>query len=77
MTTRQLRVLRELACFGDWARPLDIGGGTRSHHSATLTQLVRLGYAERKDRGIAIHFSRASFLYRITAEGCGVLNHPP
>ena len=48
ISSRQLDVLRALARFGDWARPMDIGGRDGSHHSAALSQLARHGLADRK-----------------------------
>ena len=44
----QLDVLRSLAAYGDWARPMDIGARDGSHHSGTLSQLARHGLVERK-----------------------------
>ena len=48
ISDRQHDVLGSLAAYGDWARPMDVGGRDGSHHSATLAQLARQGLAERK-----------------------------
>jgi hypothetical protein len=47
LTDRQLDVLEDLACHGEWARPMDIGGRDASHHSITLKALANRGFAER------------------------------
>ena len=52
---------------GEWARPMDVGGHNRSHHSATLAKLVRLGLAERRQR--SAWMSRGSWIYRATPAG--------
>lgn len=63
MTDRQFGVLRDL----DDERfmcPMDVGGRDESHHSETLRQCVRRGWAERQTRG-----SSRSFQYRRTPAG--------
>ena len=47
MTERQYTVLRLLDDV-EWKRPMDVGGRNESHHSTTLAQLARAGFAERK-----------------------------
>lgn len=46
-----------------WWRPMDLGGHDGSHHSRTLAKLVRLGLAERRQRG-ALCATRGSWEYR-------------
>jgi hypothetical protein len=48
LSDRSLDVLDALAVYGDWARPMDIGGRDGSHHSVTLSLLSRRQLAERK-----------------------------
>lgn len=65
LTERETEVLNELRSwnYGErWARPMDVGGSNGSHHSATLAKLVRLGYAESKQR--SAWMSRGSKVYR-------------
>lgn len=65
LTERDAFVLQDLRAWPyrqGWARPLDLGGSTRSHHSATLAKLVRLGYAESTQR--RSWGSRGSKVYR-------------
>lgn len=70
-----------------WARPLDIGGGSGSNHSALLLMLVRHGFAESKQRGsdkieteanvipepILGQRAKGSKLYRVTQKGVDAL----
>lgn len=64
LTERDKGVLATLREFPqEWLRPMDVGGSCRSHHSATLAKLVRLGYAESKQR--MPWGSRGSKVYRI------------
>ena len=55
-----------------WVRPMDIGGRNGSHHSATLSRLVKLGFAEERRRCCsvigALGSSRAGKLYRYRAK---------
>ena len=54
LTKRELDVLSELegACRdGSWVTAMFCGGSTSSHHAATLTKLVRCGYAEASKNG--------------------------
>ena len=73
LTDRQTEVLIELESFCRlnneyaWARPLDLGGRSRSHHSATLGQLEKKGLVKTKPR--PKHMTRPSKHYRITDEG--------
>ena len=55
-----------------WVRPLDVGGGTRSHHSAILARLTEKGLAMRRQRS-PLAGSRGSWEYRITPEGLALL----
>lgn len=67
LNERDQEVLNDLRAwlYGNrWARPMDLGGGSGSHHSATLAKLVRLGYAESKQRGTLAFNSRGSKVYR-------------
>jgi len=75
LTERDLEVLGELeaACRNyqqvtgeDWVQPIDCGGTNSSHHSYTLSKLVRKGLAERRRRG---GYSRGSWSYRINDAG--------
>lgn len=47
LTERQRELLAELP-YDAWVRPMDVGGHSGSHHSATLRQLVLKGYAQRR-----------------------------
>ena len=59
-----LRVLELTQQTGQyWARPMDVGGYDGSHHSRTLAKLVKLGLAERRQRG-ALCAIRGSWEYR-------------
>jgi hypothetical protein len=46
-----------------WWRPMDLGGHDGSHHSRTLAKLVKLGLAERRQRG-SLTGIRGSWEYR-------------
>lgn len=52
LSPKQKDVLDSLASYGgrkrEWARPMDIGARDGSHHSATLTGLVKHGLVARK-----------------------------
>lgn len=56
----RVRVLSELerelleSLTDEWVRPMDVGGTDGSHHSATLTRLVRYGLAERKRHYVGV-----------------------
>ena len=63
---REEEVLREMRGCG-WVRPLDVGGHSRSYHSATLARLYRLGVVERRRRN-ASGYARPSYLYRLTPD---------
>ncbi len=72
LTERDLSTLRDLTpSYSDeprrWERPLDLGGGSRSHHSATLTKLEKRGLAESIQRSGPS--SRGSKQYRVTDAG--------
>lgn len=59
-----LRMLEHTQQLGEcWWRPMDVGGSDGSHHSRTLAKLVRLGLAERRQRG-ALCKMRGSWEYR-------------
>lgn len=75
LTKRQRDALEHLAVarricpsWGGWLTPMFCGGTDASHHSATLTELVKNNLAERKLRG-----SNRSYMYRITSAGRGSL----
>lgn len=73
LTARDLETLGNLApTYSDdprqWLRPLDIGGGSRSHHSGTLAKLEKRGLAESRQRS-SWGSSRGSKEYRITDAG--------
>lgn len=54
---REKQILANLRWFsrnGEWARAMDVGGRTGSHHSKTLSKLVRMGYAESRRRHVSI-----------------------
>lgn len=70
-------VLRGLAHYADlsgvepdsrWARPLDIGGHSRSRHSYILSKLIRWGLVEARQRS-PLAGRRGSKEYRITDQG--------
>ena len=72
LTERDLATLSDLApTYLDspraWYRPLDLGGGSRPHHSATLAKLEKRGLAESRQRSALM--SRGSKVYRITDAG--------
>lgn len=57
LSARDNEVLDELKHWKynkGWARPMDVGGRDCSHHSRTLSKLVRLGYAEARRRCVSI-----------------------
>ena len=64
--TRERELLIEMRGRG-WFRPLDLGGHNGSHHSYTLTRLVKKGLVERKQR--SSHQSRPSYVYRALEAG--------
>lgn len=51
-----------------WARPMDVGGSSNSHHSCTLGKLVRYGYVETMQRR-SLPSTRGSRGYKITLKG--------
>lgn len=72
LTERDLDVLRALdeherSGLGA-ARPLDIGGSSGSHHSATLAKLVERGLVERSRRNLT-DTSRPAYRYVLTDWG--------
>ena len=79
MRDREADVLRglkaldtcDLTAGGGWARPLDIGGFSNSHHSTTLRRMIPKGWVEATEtRG------REGKRYRITEKGVTALqNH--
>ena len=79
LTERQHDVLESLFGFRGrshitrrtWARPLDVGGHSRSHHSATLNQLVAKGLVELREQ--PIHMMRPPKYYRINRAGVEAL----
>ncbi len=50
----------------EWVRPMDLGGCSRSRHSALLAQLARQGFVESKVRSTG---ERGLKLYRLTSAG--------
>jgi DNA-binding MarR family transcriptional regulator len=70
LSGRELQVLADLRDFrgGGWARPMDVGGRSRSWHSRVLKGLVEKGLVERRERSAWLSL-RGSWVYRITAEG--------
>jgi len=66
LTSYQLETLDTLRVFGEWARPMDVGGKDGTHHTHTLKSLAKKGLAERKGERFYV---RAAYRYRITAEG--------
>ena len=82
LTERELDVLASLRDDNDgrtdlaakgynlsrWSRPLDVGGGSGSHHSATLARLAAKGLTERRQRS-ALSGRRGSWEYRISELG--------
>lgn len=61
---------------GYWAAPMDFGGTNGSHHSATATQLAKLGLVERYKNGRINTFNsrnKSSCCYRISAAGLAAL----
>lgn len=66
LTQRQHDLLKDIRYSGHtWHRPMDLGGGDSSDHSAVLNQLTRKGLVQRKLRV----GSRRSYLYAITDAG--------
>lgn len=83
LTERQVDLLGALIAFhknmagcegweNQGAKPLDLGGRNGSHHSATLNQLVRKGYA-RRDRKVLKNGCRPGCYYWVTPAGVGAL----
>ena len=66
LTTRQRDLLYHQLPDAFWCTPMMLGGTDRSHHSQTLTQLVRKGLAERRLRG---GHTRSAWEYRRTPAG--------
>jgi hypothetical protein len=62
---------RESRCPMEWARPLDIGGGSNSDHSPRLSKLERYGMVESRQR--SAHMTRGSKQYRITDAGVAAI----
>lgn len=78
LTDRDGELLNELEYFNDsengrGARPLDLGGSNRSHHSGTLAKLAKRGLVVKKNWALGEdgrrHGDRGSCLYRITDAG--------
>jgi hypothetical protein len=72
LTTRQRDLLYHQLSDRAWYTPMLMGGTDRSHHSATLTQLVRKGLAERSPRG---GHTRNVWQYRRTRAGKKAVRH--
>lgn len=75
-TDNERTVLYELSYWyrkGDkrGVRPLDIGGRNGSHHSYTLTKLVKRGLVSRAQR--SAFGGRGSFRYKLTDAGAAAL----
>lgn len=72
LTETQHDVLINFCCAGfgvnEWVRPMDIGGGDGTHHSAVLSQLEHRGLVESKPR-MGVLAARGSKLYRLTPAG--------
>lgn len=66
LTQRQYDLLYHQLAEGWWTTPRFLGGKDGSHHSATLAQLVRKGFAERRVRG---GHTRKAWEYRRTPAG--------
>lgn len=62
LPSRQRELFRALQEHGDWARPLDLGGGDGSHHSKTLRTLVAKGLVDAERRAVGV--TGGSWLYR-------------
>lgn len=91
LTGREREVLNELLWTNrlsshplKWCRPMDVGGGNSSFHSATLSALSRKGLVQSKQRGTddppdgengpaPRHRQRGSKVYRITDAGRAAL----
>ncbi|KAA1250188.1 MarR family transcriptional regulator [Mycobacterium simiae] len=55
---------------GEWFRPMDIGGRSRTDHSSVLSQLERKGLVESRQRSnIGMNPIRGSKVYRLTDAG--------
>lgn len=67
LSAREKEVLNE--AHEVWFQPMDVGGRSHSHHSATLCRLVRRGLIESRQRTNGV---RGSKTYRITAAGKAV-----
>lgn len=68
MGDREFEILSAMTGHTTWMRPLDVGGGTRSHHSRTLAKMATKGWVERKQRRPWAG-PRGSWMYKLTAEG--------
>lgn len=72
LTERDLEVLHSLMSSDGklyWYRPMDLGAGSRTHHSATLAKLEGRGLVASKQRGTLAFNSRGSKVYQITPKG--------
>lgn len=69
LTEAQSEVLESLRGHGDrWLRPMDLGAGDGSRHSAVLAQLERKGLVESRQRS-GLTGERGSKIYRLTPTG--------
>lgn len=71
LTTRQHEILYHSLPDDYWVTPMLVGGTDQSHHSATLAQLFRKGFAERRLRG---GHTRSAWEYRRTPAGKRAVN---
>jgi hypothetical protein len=69
ISSRQRDILKALAIYDDWARPMDVGAIDGSHHTMSLRALVKKGLVERRLRGSLLNQIRGTDLYeRIAAD---------
>lgn len=69
LTNQQRAVMAALDWWDrEWARPLDLGGRSGSHHSGTLAALERKELVESRQRSGYLH-RRGSKVYRLTEKG--------
>jgi hypothetical protein len=71
LTSKQYDLLYHQLSDEHWCTPMMLGGTDGSHHSATLTQLVKKGLAERSNRG---GHTRHVWQYRRTLAGKKAVN---
>lgn len=69
LTPLEQEVLTALTTIGTWVKPYALGGRSGSHHSSTLSKLVKRGLVERRKIGQGLR--RNKYEYRVVASPAG------